>query len=173
MNNHITRQIHSDAKKHSSFLAMLSVAGDSRRQHCIQNNNEVGMKIFNICILFILLWGSAIGKSNSDTDQSVFPQQLTARDLLTYCSSSSLTDLGRMRQRYCRGFISGVEETIRLPLHSHRQPAELRTCAPKGITSRQLTEAYIQYAGRLSTNLSQPAAQIVIEALSNSYPCSN
>ena len=74
------------------------------------------MKIFKICILFVLSWGSATGKG--DTDQSIFPQQLTASDLLTYCLSSSLTDLGRTRQRYCRGFISGVEETIRLPLHS-------------------------------------------------------
>lgn len=83
------------------------------------------MKIINICILFFLAWGSAIGKDNTDTNQPIFPQQLTARDLLTYCSSSSLTDLGRMRQRYCWGFISGVEETIRLPLHPSSQAVAL------------------------------------------------
>ena len=60
-----------------------------------------------------------------DTTQPIFPQQLTASDLLTYCSSSSLTDLGRKRQRYCWGFISGVEETIRLPLHASRRYCQL------------------------------------------------
>jgi hypothetical protein len=132
------------------------------------------MKILNICIVFFLSCGSAAGKGDTDAaDQPVFPQQLTARDLLTYCSSSSLTDLGRTRQRYCWGFISGVEETIRLPLYSSRQPGELRICAPKGLTSRELAKVYIQYTGRRGANLAQPAAQIVIEALSNSYPCIN
>jgi hypothetical protein len=31
MNSHVTRQIQLDAKKHSSFLTMLSVASDLRR----------------------------------------------------------------------------------------------------------------------------------------------
>lgn len=62
------------------------------------------MKIINICILFFFAWEAAIAKDDTDTTQPIFPQQLTARDLLTYCSSSSLTDLGRQRQRYCWGF---------------------------------------------------------------------
>jgi len=129
------------------------------------------MKIINICILLFLAWGSAIGKGDTDTTQHIFPQQLTARDLLTYCSSSSLTDLGRKRQRYCWGFISGVEETIRLPLHASSQPVALKVCVPKGVSSRNLAKAYILYAGRRDTNLARPAAQMVVEALSNAYPC--
>lgn len=134
---------------------------------------EVGMKIINICILFFLIWGSAIGEGDTDTTQPIFPQQLTARDLLTYCSSSMMTDLGRKRQRYCQGFISGVEETIRLPLFASSQPVELKICVPKSVSSRNLAKAYIQYAGARGTNLERPAVQIVVEALSNSYPCLN
>lgn len=108
-----------------------------------------------------------------DTTQPIFPQQLTAHDLLTYCASSSLTELGRQRQRYCWGFISGVEETIRLTPHASGQPVALKICVPKGVSSRNLAKAYIQYAGRRDTNLARPAAQIAIEALSNAYSCLN
>jgi len=131
------------------------------------------MKIVNICILFFLTYGSAIGKDNTDTAHPIFPQQQTAHDLLTYCSSSSLTHLGRQRQRYCWGFISGVEETIRLTLHGSNQPAELKICVPKGESSRSLAKAYMQYAGRRNINLTQPAVQITVEALTNAYPCIN
>ena len=131
------------------------------------------MKIINICILFFLVWGAAIGKEDTDTTESIFPQQLTANSLLTYCSSSSLTALGRLRQRYCWGLISGVEETIRLTQLASDQSTALKICVPEGISSRNMTKAYIRYAGRKATNLARPATQIVIEALSNSYSCHN
>lgn len=129
------------------------------------------MKIINICILFFLTGGYALGEVDTDATQPIFPQQLTARDLLTYCTSSSLTDLGRKRQRYCSGFISGVEETIRLPMHASGYPVALKTCVPIDVSSRKLVRAYTQYAGRRDAELERPAAQIVVEALSNSYPC--
>jgi hypothetical protein len=44
MNDHITRQINSDAKKRRSFLAMLSVAGDLRRYVCFQYKADVEMQ---------------------------------------------------------------------------------------------------------------------------------
>jgi len=131
------------------------------------------MKIINICILFFIAWGGAVVKADADTTQPIFPQQLTAQDLLTYCSSSSLTDLGRQRQRYCWGFISGVEEAIRLTSHASVQTVAVKTCVPKGLSSRNLAKAYIRYAGRRDTDLERPAAQITIEALSNSYSCPN
>ena len=131
------------------------------------------MKIINICILFFFTLGSAIGKDDTDTTQAIFPQQLTAHDLLTYCSSSSLTALGRQRQGYCWGFISGVEETIRLKLHASAQSVALNICVPTDVSSRNLAKAYIKYAGRRGTDLSRPAAQIAIEALSNAYSCPN
>ena len=129
------------------------------------------MKIITICILFFFACGVAIGKDDTDTTQPIFPQQLTAHDLLNYCASSSLTELGRQRQRYCWGFISGVEETIRLTSHASGQPVALKICVPKGVSSRNLAKTYIQYAGRRDTNLARPAAQITTEALSNTHPC--
>jgi hypothetical protein len=131
------------------------------------------MKIIFICILFFFASGSAIGKDDADTTPPIFPQQLTAHDLLTYCLSSSLTDLGRHRQRYCWGFVSGVEETVRLTLDAHGQPIVPKICVPNGVSSRNLAKTYIQYAGRRDTNLARPAAQIAIEALSNAYSCPN
>ena len=131
------------------------------------------MKIINICILFFFTWGAAIGKDDTVTTQPIFPQQLTASNLLTYCSSSSLTDLGRQRQRYCWGFISGVEETIRLTLHASEQPVALKICVPKSESSRDMAKAYILYAGRRDTDLTRPAVQVATEALAKSYACQN
>ena len=131
------------------------------------------MKTINIFILLFFVWGTAIGKDTTDVTQPIFPQQLTAHDLLTYCSSSSMTTLGRQRQRYCWGFISGVEETIRLTMHMSGQPVAVKICVPKGASSRNMARAYIRYAGHRDTNLALPAAQIVIEALSSSYSCIN
>lgn len=129
------------------------------------------MKIISICILFFLSWDTAIANDDTDISQAIFPQQITAYDLLKYCSSSSLTDPGRKRQRYCYGFISGAEEAIRLTLHLSGQPVALRICVPDGVTSRNLANAYIQYAGHRDANLTRPAVQVVLEALSNAYPC--
>lgn len=131
------------------------------------------MKIITMCVLFFIACGPAMGNPDADTTQSIFPQQLTARELLTYCASSSMTDLGRKRQRYCWGFVSGVEETIRLPLHATKQPKAQNICVPKDVSSRSLAKAYSQYARRRNTNLARPAVQIVVEALSSAYPCQN
>ena len=131
------------------------------------------MKILHFCILFFISFGTALGESDPDTAQPIFPQQLTASDLLTYCSSSSMTDLGRTRQRYCWGFVSGVEESIRLSLHSSSQSGEQNICVPKGVSSRTMGNAYSRYAVRQGINLAQPAVQVVVEALSNTYPCTD
>ena len=111
--------------------------------------------------------------ANPDSNNPIFPQQLTAQKLLTYCASSSLTDVGRMRQRYCWGFISGVEEATRLTALISNQSTGKTICAPEGITSRKLAKAYIQYAGQKGTELTQPAAQMVAKALAKTYPCSD
>ncbi|WP_156948269.1 Rap1a/Tai family immunity protein [Marinobacterium jannaschii] len=129
------------------------------------------MKIISFLIMLFLTWLPAIGNAEVDGDQSIFPQQLTARNLLTYCASSSMTELGRTRQRYCWGFVSGVEEAIRLPLQLSVQSPKKTVCVPKGLSSRELAKEYISYAGRRDANLDRPAAQVVIEALSHAYPC--
>lgn len=129
------------------------------------------MKIIKIAIFFFLAWGSALANDEANTSQPIFPQQLTARDLMTHCASSSLTELGRTRQRYCWGFISGVEETVRLPQTAASQPGAKKICVPKGVSSRNLAKVYTKYAGRKESDLERPAAQVVVAALANAYPC--
>lgn len=129
------------------------------------------MKALNIGIFFFLACWTTVAQADSKDSQPIFPQQLTAQDLLTYCSSSSLTSVGRQRQRYCWGFISGVEETIRLTLRASGQSEALKICAPKGASSRKLAKAYTKYAGHRDADLTLPAAQIAIKALANAYAC--
>lgn len=122
-------------------------------------------------VLILASWPT-LGQAEGTTDQPIFPQQLTARDLLTACAASSLTDFGRTRQRYCWGFISGVEEAIRLPLQVTEKKSTQTICVPTGVSSRILAKSYISYAAARDANLDRPAAQVVIEALSKTYPCS-
>ena len=114
---------------------------------------------------------AATAPAQDETPETTyFPQQLSARELLVSCASSSLTDTGRQRRRYCAGFISGVEEAVRLvPGASPAGPAGF--CVPPRTTSTQLRNAYIRYGGRPRTDLDRPAAMVVIEALQEAYPC--
>lgn len=111
------------------------------------------MKNINLGILLFLVCGSTMANDETETNQPIFPQQLTARNLLTYCASSSLTDLGRTRQRYCWGFISGVEESMRLPQYALLQSTTSAICVPKGVSSRNLAKAYTKYAGKKAVTL--------------------
>jgi len=130
------------------------------------------MKTITIMLMLILvspLWAHEVG--DTEEEAAVFPQQLTARELLAYCSSSSLSALGRKRQRYCWGFVSGVEETIRLKLQQSENAKNMKICVPPGEHSRKLAKAYVQYAGRWQAKLEQPAVQTVSDALIDAYPC--
>ena len=60
---------------------------------------------------FFLLTTMAFSLNAMEPDEkedSYFPQRLLANELLVACTSSSLTGLGRSKQRFCQGFISGV-----------------------------------------------------------------
>ena len=114
---------------------------------------------------------NSINNSDTDTNEQIFPQRMTAQNLLTYCSSSSLTSVGRKRQRYCWGFISGVEETMRLALNASGQQVFQKVCVPEGVSSRNLAKAYTQYAGHRDADLARPAAEVVTAALANAYAC--
>lgn len=65
-----------------------------------------------------------------------------------------------------------MEETIRIALQASKQLQALKICTPEDITSRKLAEAYLRYSKTQRVDLQQPAAKLVIEALSNAYPCS-
>lgn len=125
-------------------------------------------------IVFFLLTTMAFSLNAMEPDEkedSYFPQRLLANELLVACTSSSLTGLGRSKQRFCQGFISGVEEGVRLYVHQSEAIASSGFCVPSKTTSKQLANAYIRYASRNQPDLNRPASLVVVEALKNEFPC--
>lgn len=106
-----------------------------------------------------------------ETDEMMpeFPQQQTARDLLTACASSSISNLGRARRKYCAGFVSGVEEAIRFK--GQLLGADSQICPSRTITAQQFADAYIKYANANAKELDKPAVEVVFEALKRAFPC--
>lgn len=102
-------------------------------------------------------------------DETRFPQQMSAKDLQRTCASSSLSDTGRQRRRYCVGFISGVEEGVRV-LHKQHM-LEMSICLPEKVSGRTLTNVFLKHTTDNPGQLERPAAQVVIDALSQTYPC--
>ena len=98
-----------------------------------------------------------------------FPQQQTARDLLRACASSRLTATGRERRRYCAGFVSGVEEAIRLLNLGGK--SRFRLCTPDDISTTALADAFLSYGASHEAELDDPAASVVHHALTLAYPC--
>lgn len=121
-----------------------------------------------LVLLAALTAPAGTGDEPPEEAEPIFPQRLSAGELLGYCASSAMTHLGRERRGYCAGFISGVEEATRL---AGGEGAERRICAAPDLTARSLADAYIRYATRHPEALSQPAAAVVLEALSLAYPC--
>jgi hypothetical protein len=111
------------------------------------------------------------GPALSSDIEAVFPQQMTAKKLMTLCASSSLTAKGRARRRYCDGFVSGIEEGMRL--YAFRYPAESKVavCVAEGTSARVLSEAFIQHASAKGVDLEQPAAAVVLSALQKRFAC--
>jgi hypothetical protein len=110
-------------------------------------------------------------KKLDEEPETYFPQQLSARDLLTACVSSSLTSSGRMRQRYCRGFVSGVEEAVRLLQLRDSNIAQPPFCVPSGTTARELANAFIRHASGQDKDLERPSASVVLDSLLERFPC--
>jgi len=120
----------------------------------------------------LVLLGSPVmlaAQEEAVEEETGFPQQMSAQDLQRTCASSSLSDAGRQRRRYCVGFISGVEEGVRV---LHRQHMlEMSICLPEKISGRDLTNVSLKHTTDNPGQLGKPAAQVVIDALSQTYPC--
>ena len=130
------------------------------------------MKRFRCLLLTTLLAGTAFAADRPEGGfETLFPQQLSAQALLTYCASSSMSDWGRQRQRYCAGFVSGIEEALRLVRMPSAQEPDPSLCVPTSATARNFQDAYVRYAGRPGTDLSRPAALVAVEALMAAFPC--
>lgn len=96
---------------------------------------------------------------------------MSANELLLLCASSSLTATGRLRRRYCDGFVSGAEEGLRAYRLQLQTPMSKSLCVPEGTNSRSMSGAFVKYASKKGVDLEQPAATVVIEALRKSFGC--
>lgn len=126
------------------------------------------MRSLLIAVTMLVALGVA-AETEIDQVQPEFPQQQTARDLLTACASSTISNLGRARRKYCAGFVSGVEEAIRFK--SQILGVDIRICPARGITAQQFADAYLKYANSHPKELDKPAVEVVFAALKQAYPC--
>lgn len=127
--------------------------------------------MFKPLLVFILL-GIPLLVTAGETameEETGFPQQMSAQDLQRACASSGLSDTGRQRRRYCVGFISGVEEGVRT-LHKQHM-LEMSICLPEKVSGRTLTNVFLKHTTDNPGQLEKSAAQVVIDALSQTYPC--
>jgi hypothetical protein len=120
-------------------------------------------------LLPLVLVASLARGGQPDEGGNYFPQKLTAQDLLYACAASSLTSQGRERQRYCRGFISGVEETIRY--YGTGESPVAAYCFPQGMSARNYGDVFIRYASRKGTDTGRPAVVVVQEAFTDAFSC--
>ena len=121
------------------------------------------------CLLLLASAGSLAAQEEAMLELQ-FPQQQSAGDLLRACASSRLTSTGRERRRYCAGFVSGVEEAIRLLGPSGQ--SGMRICTPPDVTASALARAFVNYGATHEGELRDPAAAVVQDALASAYPCS-
>jgi hypothetical protein len=122
-----------------------------------------------LILLPLLLATGPVLAEQPDQNGTWLPQKLTAQDLLYACAASSLTSQGRERQSYCRGFISGVEETLRYYGAGESGAAEF--CFPAGMSARKYGDVFIKYASRKGVDTSRPAVAVVHEAFASAFAC--
>jgi len=125
---------------------------------------------FLAAILGLCLTAPSFSHEETGGLEQYFPQQISAKKLLNYCASSNMTQSGRERRRYCSGFVSGVEETVRL-LTSKQAGHKQTICVPKNVNARKLADGYVDYARQLQDNMDLPAVLMVTDALKRRYPC--
>jgi len=118
---------------------------------------------------FALLFSPFKLSAQEEGMEPQFPQQQSAGDLLRACAASRLTATGRERRRYCAGFVSGVEEAMRLPGIGGKQ--EPGICTPPDVTASALADAFVRYGAGHKGELKDPAAAVVQHALAEAYSC--
>jgi hypothetical protein len=126
-----------------------------------------------VALLSLLATVPATAGEQPQTGEQYFPQQMTAKELLYACASSSLTRPGRERKRYCHGFVSGAEEAARLLAAQSPSTGKHRYCFPEGKTAGYFAEIFMRHASKTTTDLNRPAVLVVIEALEKSFTCEN
>ena len=123
----------------------------------------------SLVFIFFLTPTLVVAQQSLDSQHEEYPQQMSAKQLLVACTSSTLTNVGRQRRKYCAGFISGVEEAVRILQMQHK--LETSVCLPKGVTARVLADTYQRFATKHRQQLDRPAAEQVLKALADAFPC--
>jgi hypothetical protein len=126
------------------------------------------MKSVHSLLLLILSSATVAGwaQEPESPDPPVPPVKESAGGLLKACAASSLTPRGRLRLRYCYGYLTGVEETMRVLMKTQDV-----LCPPPAITTRELARVYVSYASVRSDSLHLPAVTMVARALRDRFPC--
>jgi len=101
----------------------------------------------------------------------VFPQKLTAAELRVYCAASAISATGRQRQRYCDGFLSGMEEGIRVLGLISGNKGVATLCVPASVSAREMRAAFVKHSAALNPPTDKPAVRYAIEVLEKAYPC--
>jgi len=125
--------------------------------------------VLALTLMFLAATAQAHEVPEATATEPQFPQKQSARDLLNACASSRMTATGRERRRYCAGFVSGVEEAVRLL--GLGKAAELTLCTPDDVTATQLANAFVRYGAGHESQLEEPAVGVVLYALAEAYPC--
>ena len=124
------------------------------------------------CVCLMLLWtGQALSNDTHAQTADIFPERLNAQQLLNFCNASSITNRGRQNRYYCDGFISGVEEAVRVYQPVPYEMSHARICMPPTTSTRELRNIITRYATRHRSELGKPAAQFTLSALQWAYPC--
>ena len=120
-----------------------------------------------IALLLLLNVSNAFSNDHTSISETIFPQQMSAQELLFKCNASAITSMGHGRGQYCTGFISGVEEAARFV----QVGGDKNICMPPNVSSRNMKDVYTRYALRNKQIMNKPAAEIVLLALRSAYPC--
>ena len=122
-----------------------------------------------LSVLALLVPLVAQGEAADGQDvETVLPRHLTARDLLYASNASALSAVGRGRRQYCAGFVSGVEEALRL---IEDAPPQRSVCLPSSVSARRLGDVYSRFVSQRGRRLDEPAAKVARDALAEAYPC--
>lgn len=138
----------------------------------VDASNKRSEKTMKIMALMTALFLTAVAGAEEQIidNETYFPQQMTAQQLLNACASSTMTNRGRKSRKFCEGFISGVEETLRLQSIKQTSSDSKLLCVHEGKSASNFADIYINYASK-GKSLNAPAASVVMKALQAAYPC--
>jgi len=125
-------------------------------------------------LFLVFLWLIAppiLSAEESVASDTIFPQKLTAGQLQVSCAASAMSATGRQRQRYCEGFLSGIEEGVRVLGLISRLETAPSLCVPADVSARKMRSAFVKTSALMKPSKDKPAAMFAMEVLEKSFPC--